>query len=137
MRQTTMFNDRATEVAELTRLHKAKADAGRAEETDKLGAEVVALFNRQIRPRHNKFGKLSAAWEALLPPELAEHCALESLTRGTLTVLVDSSPHLYELRQLMLAGVEQELKTAVPSAKLRKITLKPGRWYGGNGEARF
>jgi hypothetical protein len=55
----------------------------------------------------------------------------ESLNRGTLTVLVDSSAHLYDLKQLLLAGLEKQLLLACKSAGLRKIALKPGRWYEG------
>ena len=68
-------------------------------------------------------------------PELLErHCALESFHRGQLTVLVDSSPHLYELRQLLLSGLEKQLKIACKSAGLKKITLTPGRWYDATEE---
>jgi hypothetical protein len=67
----------------------------------------------------------------LVPQILSEHCALESLTRGTLTVMVDSSSHLYELKQLLLSGLEQQLLIACKTAGLRKITLRSGRWYQG------
>ena len=65
----------------------------------------------------------------LVPEKLAEHCALESLHRGALVVMVDSASHLYELKQMMLGGLENQLKLACSSAGLRKVTLKPGRWY--------
>jgi hypothetical protein len=45
--------------------------------------------------------------------------------------MVDSSSHLYELKQLLLAGLEEQLLFACKSAALRKITLRPGRWYEG------
>ncbi len=63
-----------------------------------------------------------------------EHCALDSFSKGVLTVLVDSSPHLYQLKQLLLAGLNQQLLLACKSAGLRKIVLKPGRWYQGDGQ---
>ena len=67
---------------------------------------------------------------------LNDHCALEGYSRGSLTVLVDSSSHLYELKQLLLAGLQQQLLIACKGAGLRKITLKPGRWYdaGDDGD---
>jgi hypothetical protein len=65
---------------------------------------------------------------------LAEHCALEGYSRGTLTVIVDSSTHLYELKQLLLAGLEEQLKLACKSAGLRKINLKHGHWYDASGD---
>ena len=54
------------------------------------------------------------------------------LAPTALTVLVDSSSHLYELKQLLLAGLQQQLLLACNAAGLRKITLKPGRWYEGD-----
>jgi hypothetical protein len=50
-------------------------------------------------------------------------------------VLVDSASHKYELSQLLLAGVEKQLVLACKTAGLRKIVLKPGRWYEENDQA--
>jgi hypothetical protein len=98
-----------------------------------LGPEMVSFF-KQAEKRKNKFGKIGDCWSKLIPDTLNDHCALESFHRGTLTVLVDSSSHLYELKQLLLAGLQQQLLLACKAAGLRKIALKPGRWYG-DGEA--
>src|SRR5437660_4839869 len=98
----------------------------------KLGAEVVQFFKQSVDKRQRKFGKIAKCWEVLVPQSLAEHCALESLHRGQLTVMVDSSSHLYELKQMMLEGLDRQMMLACQSAGLRKIILKPGRWYEGN-----
>jgi hypothetical protein len=95
----------------------------------KLGADVVHFFKQSVDKRQRKFGKIAQCWLQLVPEKLAEHCALESLHRGSLTVMVDSASHLYEIKQLMLAGLEKQLKLACSSAGLRKVLLKPGRWY--------
>lgn len=100
-----------------------------------LGAEMVSFFKQSVQKRQTKLGKIAECWERLVPPLLAEHAALESFTRGSLTVLVDSSSYLYDLKQLLLAGLEQQLMLACKSAGLRKIVLKPGRWYEGDGPA--
>lgn len=97
----------------------------------KLGAEVVQFFKHSVDKRQRKFGKIAKCWEALVPEKLAEHCALESLHRGQLTVIVDSSSHLYELKQMLLEGLERHLILACQSAGLRRVVLKPGRWYEG------
>lgn len=106
-----------------------------------LGPELLAFFKQSVEKRHTKLGKIAACWGAIVPEMFAEHCALESLNRGTLTVIVDSSSHLYELKQLLLAGLQQQLLLACKSAGLRKITLKAGRWYdstnGGDQRIRF
>ena len=98
-----------------------------------LGPEMVSFF-KQAEKRKNKFGKIGDCWAKLIPDTLNDHCALESFHRGTLTVLVDSSSHLYELKQLLLAGLQQQLLLACKAAGLRKIALKPGRWYGDGEE---
>ena len=69
----------------------------------------------------------------LVPMSLLEHCSVESLNRGMLTLLVDSASHLYDLKTLLLAGLEKQLLLACKSAGLRKVTLRPGRWYDGDG----
>ena len=73
----------------------------------------------------------------LIPEPLLARCALESFHRGRLTVIVDSAPHLYQLKQLLLAGLEVQMLAACRGAGLRRITLKRGRWYDDRGEARF
>src|SRR5438045_9614425 len=115
--------------SELRRLVAAKGAAHPM--VGKLGADVVQFFKQSVDKRQRKFGKIAACWAQLVPEKLAEHCALESLHRGTLSVMVDSASHLYELKQMMLGGLEKQLKMACPSAGLRKIALKPGRWYEG------
>lgn len=95
-----------------------------------LGPEMVSFFKHSVEKKHNKLGKIGDCWSRLIPETLNEHCALEGFNRGTLTVLVDSSSHLYELKQLLLAGLQQQLLLACRSAGLRKISLKAGRWYG-------
>ena len=99
-----------------------------------LGPEMVDFFKKSVEKRQTKLGKIGECWGAIVPEMLAAHCSLESLSRGTLTVIVDSSTHLYELKQLLLAGLQEQLLFACKSAGLRKINLKPGRWYDSAGD---
>lgn len=99
-----------------------------------LGPEMVQFFKHSVEKRHTKLGIIAACWGAIVPEMFSEHCALESYVRGTLTVIIDSSAHLYELKQLLLAGLEQQLKLACKSAGLRKINLKHGRWYDASDD---
>ena len=96
---------------------------------DALGPEMISFFRQSVEKRHTRLGKIAECWGRLIPETLSEHCALESYHRGSLTVIVDSSSHLYELKQLLLAGLQQQLLLACKSAGLRKINLKAGRWY--------
>ncbi|HEV7299776.1 MAG TPA: DciA family protein [Tepidisphaeraceae bacterium] len=100
---------------------------------DPLGPEMVAFFKESVQKRQTKLAKVADCWGKLVPPSLNEHCSLESLSRGTLVVLVDTSSHLYDLKQLLLAGLQQQILLACASAGLKKITLKSGRWYDDGG----
>jgi hypothetical protein len=117
---------------ELASLHRAKRPPARADKW--LGAEMVSFFKNSVQKRQGKLGKIAECWSGLVPELLNEHCALEGYSRGTLTVIVDSSAHLYELKQLLLAGLERQLLLACGSTGLRKIMLKPGRWYDADAE---
>ena len=113
--------------AELARLNRVKQRKIPA--TPLLGPELLAFFKGSVEKRNAKFGKIADAWAKLVPQTLADHCALESFSRGTLAVLVDSSSCLYELKQLLLAGLEKQLLLACSAAGLKKISLRRGRWY--------
>ncbi len=94
-----------------------------------LGPEMVAFFKGSVQNRQGKLAKIADCWGQLVPEMLSAHCALDSFSRGTLTVTVDTSSHLYELKQLLLAGLQDQLKLACASSGLKKIALKQGRWY--------
>ena len=117
------------EHAELQRVHRVKQAAPEA--MDALGPQLLAFFHKSVAKRQTKLAQVSEYWCRLVPETLSDHCALEGFVRGTLTVLVDSASHLYELKQLLLAGLEQQLQIACRATGLRKIVLRPGRWYDG------
>jgi hypothetical protein len=123
---------RRVEDAELTRLHRVKQSAPRA--TPKLGEELITFFKQSVEKRQTKLGKIAGVWGQLVPEAMTDHCALESFHRGTLTVIVDSSSHLYELKQLLLAGLQQQLLLACKSSGLSKINLKHGKWYDASSD---
>ena len=118
-------DDTPEQTAELRRLQRWKG--ARPYHPHVLGEDAIALFNTQIKKRHARFGKLSEAWEALVPAMFQPHTYLASFARGTLTVNVDSSPHLYELKQLLLAGLVDQVLLMCAGSGLRKIVLKRGR----------
>ena len=97
-----------------------------------LGPELVGFFKQSVQKRQSKLGKIAEAWGVLVPEMLLDHCALDGFTRGTLTVVVDSASHLYELKQLLLSGLQQQLFLACSSTGLKKIALKRGKWYDEN-----
>lgn len=97
-----------------------------------LGAELIDFFKKDVERRQNRFGNIAEIWAQLIPETLLEHTCLESFHAGTLKVLVDSSSHLYELKTVLLAGLQKQILLAGRGAGLRKIALKPGRWYEGD-----
>lgn len=115
---------------QLRRLQQVKQ--ARPVDTAALGEEMIQFFKQSVQKRHVKMGRIAECWVTLVPEMLSDHCALESFSRGTLSVVVDSSSHLYELKQLLLAGLEKQLMVACKSTGLRKIMLKAGRWYDGS-----
>lgn len=120
-------NQQRVQDAELRRLSRVKKLESRA--AFALGPEMISFFQQSVQKRQTKLAKIGECFGRLVPETLTDHCALESLSRGTLTVLVDSASHLYELKQLLLAGLQQQLMIACKSAGVRKIVLRPGRWY--------
>ena len=122
-------HDARLEDASLRRLARVKQRPAPA--FNPLGPELVGFFKNSVQKRHTKLGKIADCWSRLVPELLNDHCALESFSRGTLVVIVDSSSHLYELKQLLLSGLERQLLVACGSTGLKKVNLKPGRWYEG------
>ena len=120
------------EDAELHRLQRVKHAP--AAPIPLLGPDLLSFFKHDVQKRQQKFAPIADCWATLIPETLLEHTALESFSRGQLNVLVDSSSHLYELKQLLLAGLQQQILAACKSAGLRKIALKAGRWYDGNSQ---
>ena len=129
-----MASNRSTRDGELARLNHVKRSVPMPAAA--LGPELISFFKQSVQKRHTKLSKIAECWSALVPETLNDHCALESFSRGSLTVVVDSSSHLYELKQLLLAGLQEQLFLACKSAGLRKINLKPGRWYDAAGDDR-
>ena len=117
---------------ELGRLTRAKQQLPAS--APLLGPEMITFFKKSVEKRQGKLTKIAASWMQLVPELISDHCALDSLNRGTLTVVVDTASHLFELKQLLLAGIEQQLMIACKSAGLRKIALKRGRWYEAPAE---
>lgn len=123
-------HDARFEDAELRRVARVKQTSHTVGSA--IGPELVGFFKHSVQKRHTKLGKIAECWSGLVPELLNEHCALESFSRGTLVVVVDSSSHLYQLKTLLLAGLQQQLLVACGGAGLKKVTLKPGRWYDGD-----
>jgi hypothetical protein len=123
------------DLATLKRLSRVKqqSDAGRTPEP--LGPVLLEFHEKSVQKRQPKIQRICDAWLATVPEQLCRHCSLESFARGKLTVLVDSQPHLYQLKQLLLGGLEGQLITDCRGSGLRNVSLKRGQWYTGDDAA--
>jgi len=88
-----------------------------------LGYLMKYTLGRKVR----QIGKLATIWDEVIPDGIREHTALESFNRGTLTVMVDSSPHRCQLQMLLTAGLLKEIQARFPGA-LNRIRLVPGQF---------
>jgi hypothetical protein len=123
-----------TEEVELKRLQRVKHQDGPV--FISLGPEMLSFFKNSVQKRQAKLTAIAESWSRLIPEPILDHCALEGFSAGTLKVIVDSSSHLYELKQLLLSGLQKQLLIACKASGLRKIALKAGRWYDGEGNNR-
>ncbi len=91
-----------------------------------LGDVVRKIMDERISPRQAKFGSIAEIWSQLLPPELEQHCRLAEIASGQLKVVVDSPPHLRELR-LCTSELLTELQRQCPQARIRDIRFTIGQ----------
>jgi hypothetical protein len=92
-----------------------------------LGQPLAILMKHTLGKRVRQIGRLAEVWDDLIPANLCEHTALESFRSGTLTVVVDSSPHRFQLRQLLDGGLLGEMRSRFSGA-LNKVRLIPGQF---------
>lgn len=93
-----------------------------------LGQSVNSLMKHTLAKRVKQLGKLAEVWDELIPDAIREHTALESFHRGTLTVLVDSASHRFQLQTLLMGGLMHELQARFDGA-INKVRLIPGQFY--------
>jgi hypothetical protein len=79
-------------------------------------------FQREVARPHKQLGPLAEAWREKVPAHLVKRTALQSLRNGVLKVHVADSATLWELDQLLRAGLEQQLRQGMPGT-LRRVRL--------------
>jgi hypothetical protein len=85
---------------------------------------LTQQFKHQVKRPYRQLAGVSEAWEQLVPADLLMHTRLEGLSRGTLTVIVDSSARLYELDGLLRQGLQTRLIEACRGVSLRRVRLR-------------
>ena len=101
--------------------------------TRPLANLVDKFMRREVIPRQKKLLRLGHVWQEVLPEELLEHTCLETLYRGTLRVLVDNAPSLFELNQ-MKEELLNQLQQHCPNVAPVEIRFVRGLWYRTNQE---
>lgn len=100
------------------------ADQPPKQEPDLSLGFLRETFKREVEKPMKQLVQLAALWERLVPPELADHTKLESLSRGVLRVAVDSSSRLYELDRLLREGLQHQLISEHKGPAVRRIQLR-------------
>ncbi len=83
-------------------------------------------FKRDIEKPFKQLAKLTPLWQEMVPDALLPFTRLESLSRGTLTVVVEGSARLYELDRLLRSGLQTELIKRYTGPAFRKVKLQLG-----------
>ncbi len=97
------------------------------DEVTHLSGPVATFMKHTLAKRVRNLGELAVAWDEVIPADLREHTALEGFSRGTLTVLVDSAAHRFQLEMLLKGGIQKALAERIPGA-LNRIKLMPGQF---------
>ncbi len=110
----------------------------RPDRVSHLSEPLTSFMKKTLARRVRQLSRIAEVWDAILPPEVRDHTALESFSRGTLTVVVDSAAHRFELQTLLRGGLQRELGRQCPEA-INKIRLVPGQFSSVdlNGESRY
>lgn len=97
----------------------------RAETAVCLGNVLSGFMENRVSPQQNRFGRITEAWNQLLPTELCRHCRIDGISGGRLKVLADSPSYMYEL-QLLSSELIEELGRQYPQARIQEIKLAVG-----------
>ena len=93
-----------------------------------LSGPLTVLMKHRLGKKVRQLGKLSNIWDEVVPREIASHTALESFSRGVMTVLVDSAAHRFQLQTLLMGGLLKMIQSRFAGA-LNKVRLVPGQFY--------
>jgi predicted nucleic acid-binding Zn ribbon protein len=102
-------------------------------------SQPLGMLTRHVlAKRVRQLSKLASAWDEVIPPSIRDHTALEGFNRGTLTVLVDSAPHRFQLQMLLDGGLLGELRRRFNGA-IDKVRLVSGQFYSVDltGQTRY
>lgn len=87
---------------------------------------VVERIGEAVSRQGRRSAEIVAAWDELIPPELAAHTRITAFRGGVIYVAVDESAAIYELDRLLRGGVEHEIRRRVKATVTRvKLAIGP------------
>ena len=92
-----------------------------------VGEPLAVFMQHTLAKRVKQLARLAEIWDEVIPAPIREHTALESFRRGTLTVVVDSAAHRFQLKTLLPGGLLTELRRRFSGA-LNRVRLVPGQF---------
>ncbi len=98
-----------------------------------LAEPLGVLMKHKLGRRVKQLGDLGEIWDDVLPEDYREHTALESFSRGTLTVMVDSASRRFHLQKLLAGGLQQEIQRRFKGS-LNRIRIVAGQFYNVDTE---
>lgn len=108
------------------------------ERTAPLSQPLAILMKHTLAKKVRQLSQLAEAWDEIIPANIRDHTALESIHKGVLTVMVDSAAHRFLLQTLLNNGLAKEIRARFSGA-IDRIKLVPGQFYAVDlaGEKRY
>ncbi len=116
----------------LDRLRENRRRKGR--ETG-IGATFEAQ-GRDLKRLQRRMGPMAEAWLSVCPPSLLERTAIDGISRGVLTIRVDSHATRYTLDRILRAGGERDFIKGAPMTVRRLKLVVDESWAGEPGPGR-
>lgn len=103
-----------------------------------VGQPVAMLMKYVLAKRFRQLSQLATIWDDVIPQQIREHTALESVRSGVLTVVVDSAAHRFQLQTLLNGGLLKQIRSRF-KGPLDRVKLVPGQFYAVDlaGQARY
>jgi len=79
--------------------------------TARLGDVLIPWFEKTVAKPAKQLGPITELWQTLVPPPLQPHSRLLGLSRGTLSVALDSAAARAELDARLRSGLLRQLQT--------------------------
>jgi predicted nucleic acid-binding Zn ribbon protein len=104
-----------------------------ADDPQPLGRLVESLVTAQDWTAHTRVGSVFGRWDALVGPDIAQHCRPQSLSEGELTVVAESTAWATQLRYMapsILAKLHDQVGGDVVT-RLRVVGPTAPNWKKG------